>query len=189
MPRNGQDVRGRLQQAALELYRDHGYDRTTTSEIAARAGVTERTFFRYFPDKREVLFDGEAKLRLALTTAIAEASDELGPLETLFAAFRSIEKMLEDNRPFAEPRHHVIARTPALHERELAKIASLTAALASALRERGVSDGLATLAAKTGMAAFGHAAFCWFEDATIGLGDHLDRAFRELRELTAGTTR
>ena len=187
MTRNGQDVRGRLQQAALELYRDRGYDRTTTSEIAARAGVTERTFFRHFPDKREVLFDGEAKLRLALTTAIAGASDELGPLETLFAAFRSIEKMLEANRPFAEPRHHVIIDTPALHERELAKIASLTVALASALRHRGVGDGLATLAARTGMAAFGHAALSWFRDPTPGLAGHLDRVFRELQELTAGT--
>jgi AcrR family transcriptional regulator len=179
-------VRERLQQAALELCHDRGYDRTTTSEIAARAGVTERTFFRYFPDKREVLFDGEAKLRLALTTAIAKASDELGPLETLIAAFRSIEKMLEDNRPFAEPRHHVIVNTPALHERELAKIASLTEALASALRYRGVNNRLAMLAARTGMTAFGHAALSWFEDPALGFGGHLDQAFRELQSLIVG---
>ncbi len=186
MSRHGQDVRGRLQQAALELYRDRGYDRTTTAGIAARAGVTERTFFRHFPDKREVLFDGEAKLRLALTTAIAEASDKLGPLETLFAAFRSIATMVENNRPFAEPRHHVIVNTPALHERELAKLAKLADALASALRHRGVDNGLATLAARTGMAAFSHAAISWIEHPALDFGGHLDRAFRELRGLTAG---
>ena len=183
MARKNEDVRGRLQQAALELYRERGYDQTTTSEIAARAGVTERTYFRHFPDKREVLFDGEPKLRLALTTAIAEAPDALGPLETLLTAFRSTEKMIEANRPFAEPRHHVIAATPALHERELAKMASLTSALASALRNRGVDQRLAMLAAQTGTAAFGQAALYWLEDPTLSIGDHLDRTFRELREL------
>lgn len=179
----GADVRGRLQQAALELYRERGYDQTTTSEIAARAGVTERTFFRHFPDKREVLFDGEPKLRVALTTAIAEAPDMLGPLETLLTAFRSTEKMIEANRPFAEPRHHVIAATPALHERELAKMASLASALASALRDRGVDQRLAMLAAQTGMAAFGQAALRWLEDPALSIGDHLDRTFLELRDL------
>ncbi len=187
MAPKGEDVRGRLQQAALELYRKHGYDQTTASEIAARAGVTERTFFRHFPDKREVLFDGEPKLRLALTTAIAEAPDALGPLETLLTAFRSTERMLEANRPFAEPRHRVIAATPALHERELAKMASLTSALASALRNRGVDQRLALLAAQTGMAAFGQAAVYWLEDPTLSIGDHLDRIFLELRELALGT--
>ncbi len=189
MARKIENVRGRLQQAALELYREHGYDQTTTSEIAARAGVTERTFFRHFPDKREVLFDGEAKLRSALVTAIEGAPDALGPLETLLTAFRSTEKMIEANRPFAEPRHHVIAATPALQERELAKVASLTFALASALRNRGVDQRLATLAAQTGMAAFGQAALHWLEDPTPGIGDHLDRTFRELRELALGAHR
>ena len=184
MTRNEQDVRARLQQAALKLYRDRGYDRTTTAEIAARAGVTERTFFRYFPDKREVLFDGEATLRSALTAAVAEAPNEFGPLETLFAAFRSIEKMIEDNRSFAEPRHRVIVNTPALQERELAKLASLTQALASALRERGVDDRAATLAARTGVAAFTHAAHCWLDGATLSFTDHLNRTLRELHALT-----
>ena len=183
MARKGEDVRGRLQQAALELYGERGYDHTTTAEIAARAGVTERTFFRHFPDKREVLFDGEPKLRLALTTAIADAPDALGPLETLLMAFRSTETMIEANRPFAEPRHHVIAATPALHERELAKMASLTSALASALQSRGVEQRLAMLAAQTGMAAFGQAALCWLENPTLSFGDHLDRAFLALRAL------
>ena len=186
MAPKGEDVRGRLQQAALELYRERGYDQTTTSEIAARAGVTERTFFRHFPDKREVLFDGEPKLRSALTTAIAEAPDALGPLETLLTAFRSTERMIEANRPFAEPRHHVIAATPALHERELAKMASLTSALASALRNRGVDQRLAVLAAQTGMAAFWQAVLYWLEDPTLSIRDHLDRTFLELRELALG---
>ena len=189
MARKVEDVRGRLQQAALELYRERGYDQTTTSEIAARAGVTERTFFRHFPDKREVLFDGEPTLRAALIAAVAGAPDAVGPLEILLTAFRSTATMIESNRPFAEPRHHVIAATPALQERELAKMASLTSALASALRDRGVDRRLAMLAAQTGMAAFGQAALHWLDDPTLGIGDHLDRTFRDLRELAAGAHR
>src|SRR6478735_15430 len=118
VPRSGAEARRRLQQAALELYRERGFDRTTTAEIAARAGVNERTFFRHFPDKREVLFDGEADLRAALVRAVAEAPDGLPPLDVLLRAFRTAEPVLERNRPFAEPRLRVIAATPALRERD-----------------------------------------------------------------------
>ena len=128
MPRNGEQVHRRLQQAALELFRERGFDQTTAAEIAARAGVTERTFFRHFPDKREILFNGEASLRTALTNAVADAPADLEPLQALLFAFHAVEAMLEENRPFSEPRHQVIAAVPALRERELAKVAALTTA-------------------------------------------------------------
>jgi len=178
-------VRGRLQTAALELYRERGYDQTTAAQIAARAGVTERTFFRHFPDKREVLFDGEAAFHATLSTAIAQAPGALGPMEVLLLTFRSIETLLEGNRPFTEPAHEVIARTPALQERQLAKTASTIAVVAAALQRRGVEANLATLAAGTGMAVFGHAARAWFEDPSPGLGIHLERAFAALHGLSA----
>ena len=176
-------VRVRLQRAALELFRERGYDRTTAAEIAARAGVTERTFFRQFPDKREVLFDGEATLRAALAAAIADAPDGLGPLDTLFRAFRSVLGLLEANRPFSEPRQEVISNTPALHERELAKTAALADALAAELQARGVSHVRAVLAARAGMAAFVTAVVSWLDEPGLGLGERLDVAFRELRAL------
>ena len=94
-----------------------GYDQATTAEIAAKAGVTERTYFRYCPEKREVLFDEEEELRSVLTTAVAEAPSALGPLETLLTAFRSVEAVMEAYRPFAEPRHRIVEANPALHER------------------------------------------------------------------------
>ncbi|GJG85766.1 TetR family transcriptional regulator [Gemmatimonadetes bacterium T265] len=178
-------MRVRLQRTALELFRERGYDRTTAAEIAARAGVTERTFFRYFPDKREVLFDGETTLRAALTAAIADAPGGLGPLDTLFRAFRSVQPALEANRPFSEPRQEVIANTPALHERELAKTAALADALAAALQARGVAELRAVLAARTGMAAFVHATIAWLNDPGPGLGARLDFALRELKALVA----
>ncbi len=121
VPRSGAEARRRLQQAALELYQERGFDQTTTAEIAARAGVNERTFFRHFPDKREVLFDGEADLRAALMHEVAEAPEGLAPLDVLLHAFRIAGRILEENRPFSEPRLAIIAVTPALRERDLAK--------------------------------------------------------------------
>lgn len=176
-------ARVRLQQAAVELFRERGYERTTAAEIAGRAGVTERTFFRHFLDKREVLFDGQAVLLEALTASIADAPAELGPLDTLFRAFRSVTTLLEDNRPFSKPRQEVISATPALHERELSKLEALSDALALALRERGVSELPAALAARAGMASFAHATLAWLEDDQPGLAEHLDFAERALKSL------
>ena len=185
MPRSGADARRRLQQAALELYRERGFDQTTTAEIAARAGVNERTFFRHFPDKREVLFDGEADLRAELMRAVAAAPDGWAPLDILLDAFRKAARVLEDNRSFREPRLAVIAATPTLRERELAKAAMLTDAVAEALRHRGVADRPATLAAQIGWAAFHHAAQAWLDDPAQSLDEQLSRSFADLRALTA----
>lgn len=177
------DLRTRLQQAALALFRERGYDKTTAAAIAERTGVTERTFFRHFPDKREVLFDGEAILGAALTKGLANAPAGLGPLDALFAAFQSVVELLEQNRPFSKPRHDVIASTPALHEREIAKLHALTDVLASALKERGVPELSAALAARIGMAAFAHATIAWLEDPHPGLSERIDLSYRELKLL------
>ncbi|MFB4303113.1 TetR family transcriptional regulator [Actinomadura sp. NTSP31] len=184
MPRSGAEARRRLQQAALELYRERGFDQTTTAEIAARAGVNERTFFRHFPNKREVLFHGEADLRAALMEAVAEVPDGPRPLEVLLRAFQKAGRILEENRPFSEPRLEVIAATPALRERELAKAASLTEAVAEALRRRGVTGRLADLAAHTGWAAFHQAAQAWIDDPSQSLDAHLRQTFDDLRTLS-----
>ena len=107
----------RVVAAAQELFLERGFDRTTAAEIAARAGVNERTFFRHFPDKREVLFDGEGDLRAALERAVADAPEGLEPFAVLLHAFQRSARDLEDNRPIAEPRLKVVAATPALRER------------------------------------------------------------------------
>jgi AcrR family transcriptional regulator len=185
VPRSGAEARRRLRQAALELYQERGFDQTTAAEIAARAGVNERTFFRHFPDKREVLFDGEADLRAALMRAVAEAPEGLEPFEVLLCAFRKTARNLENNRPFSEPRWKIIAVTPALRERELAKHAWLTDAVAEALRQRGVDDGLAGLAGRTGWAAYQHAVRAWIDDPAQSLDAHLSQAFDDLHTLAA----
>lgn len=181
MPRNTDEVRLRLQEAALELYLERGYDKTTTGDIAGLAGVTERTFFRHFADKREVFFDGEAELRDLLTGAVAEVPTGTKPLPTLRAAFHQAVPLIEGNLPVTERRVPVIATTPALQERALAKNAALVAALTEALRSRGVADQLAALCAQVGMDTYGIAVRRWGTDRSKDLHAHLDWAFTDLR--------
>lgn len=182
MARGAKEVRQRLRRAALELYRDQGFDQTTAAQIAARAGVTGRTFFRHFADKREVVFEEEA-LRAALTAGLAAVPPTLAPLDALLRAFRSAEPLLEENLASADLRREVITATPALQERALAKAATLTNDLAAALRERGIESRLAGLAAQVGMAACSQAAAAWNADPSRPFAAQLDRAFGDLQTL------
>src|SRR5580698_901299 len=92
------DARGRLEKAAMELFQERGYERTTVEEIAARAGLTERTFFRYFADKREVLFSGGKALEKGIVERIAQAPADASPLAVVAAAFVAVGAELEDRR-------------------------------------------------------------------------------------------
>jgi AcrR family transcriptional regulator len=181
VPRNGDDVARRLQEAALELYLERGYDKTTAEDIAVRAGFTERTFFRHFADKREVFFSGEAQLRDLLTSAVAAVPAGTRPLPTLRAAFHEAVPLIEQNLPITERRWPVIVATPALQERALAKTAALVAALTDALRARGVAEPLAALCAQVGMDTYSVAVRRWGADRGDDLHTHLDRAFTDLR--------
>ena len=185
MPRNGKIVRDALQRAALELFAEQGFDRTTTGAIAARAGVTERTYFRHFADKREVLFDGEAQLREVLIGGLEQLPDDLEPLAALLSAFHGAVPLLEGNRHVSEPRARVIQVTPALQEREWAKVASLTGMLEERLRMRGVDERSAQLCARIGMDAFAITTQRWMDDPAPGLHAELDAAFGELATLAA----
>lgn len=189
MARNRQEVHQRLQQAALELFRERGYDHTTAAEIAAHAGVTERTFFRHFADKRDILFGGEEAIQIALTAALADAPADFTPLQALQHAFRAVCGMFEENRAFSEPRQQVIAATPALREREAGKMASIMAALVLTLEQRGVEPRLATLVVQVGAAAFSYALAAWLADASEDLNTHLERAFERLRALSVADER
>ena len=176
-------MRRRLQEAALVLYREHGYEAITAAEIAAEAGVTERTFFRHFPDKREVLFGGQDTLRAAVARAVAEVPDGPAPLAVLALAFRAMMPILEMNRPFARPRSEIIEAVPALRERQLAKIASLQDAAAEALAARGIPHRQATLAAQVGVAVFGRAIQEWMPNPAADFDSLLTEAFDDLKNL------
>lgn len=151
------NARGRLEKAALELYAERGFDATTVAEIAARAGLTERTFFRHFADKREVLFGGSEVMEEHLVKATVSAlARGLGPVEAITAALTEMadEVFVGERRSLARHRHAVIASHHELRERELIKMASLASGVAVALREHGVGDPAASLAAESGTAIF-----------------------------------
>lgn len=185
MPKKEEDMHARLQRAALELFGERGYDQTTAANIAARAGVTERTFFRYFPDKREVLFEGEMAMQAALVAEIAKAPVGLGPLDILFYAFKAFAPAFEGNRQLLEARFKVVSVTPALREREGAKVAALVNALASGLQKRGVAALRAALASQAAMGGLAQATLGWLDDPTVELRERIDDTARELKALLA----
>lgn len=152
------DSRGRLERAALELYSERGFEQTTVAEIAERAGLTERTFFRHFTDKREVLFSGQDVLHGILVDTVAALPDSVSPIDAAIAALEAAATVMEERRELARVRQTVVDANLQLQERELSKLAVLATALADALRQRGVTDPAATLAAEAGMVVF-HVAF------------------------------
>jgi AcrR family transcriptional regulator len=145
---------GRLQEAALELFGERGYERTTVEDIAGRAGLTKRTFFRHFTDKREVLFRGGQEFRDLFVTSLKQAPADLAPFDAVALSLSAGSAAFAVPREFARRRREVIAANAELQERELAKLARLAAELAAVLRERGVGEPEASLAAETGMAVF-----------------------------------
>src|ERR1700761_8227667 len=144
--------RGRLEQAAAELFVERGFDETTVADIAARAGRTERTFFRHFADKREVLFSGQEMFTGAVVTAVAAAPGTATPVEAVAAGLDAAGDLLQGRAGLAPQRQVIIDAHPELQERELIKMARLGTAIAATLRERGVAEPEATLAADTGIA-------------------------------------
>ena len=181
------NARDRLEQAAMELYRERGFDQTTVAEIAARAGLTERTFFRYFADKREVLFGGSAALHELLAQRVAGAPDSMAPIDAVAAALEATSALFEERRDFARKRQALIAAHPELQERELIKLASLATAIAEALRRRGVGDAAASLAGEAGIAVFKLSFKGWVHDARKrDLAHHIRESLSALKAVTAG---
>ena len=147
------DAAGRLRAAAMELYVDQGFEQTTVAEIAERAGVTARTFFRYFADKREVLFGGSEILEREMVAAV-EASDDGAPLDLVGAALAATAEVVGGDHAWSKRRMGVINANPELRERELIKMARLADSLTVALRSRGIPESDARLAAEAGIAVF-----------------------------------
>ncbi|HEY2007184.1 MAG TPA: helix-turn-helix domain-containing protein [Solirubrobacteraceae bacterium] len=180
------DSRGRLEQAALALFGELGFEETTVAAIAQRAGVTERTFFRHFADKREVLFGGGTALQDAIVGGVREASPDLPPLAAVAEGFAAAAELLQGRRQFALARSEIIAANPGLQERELIKLASIAAAVGETLRARGVDEPDASLAAQLGVAAF-HSAFGqWVATADApALSELISEAFGRVAALTS----
>ena len=185
------DAVGRLQAAAVELYREPGYDKVTVAELAARASLTPRTFFRYFSDKREVLFFGAEKLETLVEEGVLAAPGGTSALEAVAAALAPIARRSDEDPVIADyvrQRHDLIRTYAELRERELAKHASLAAATAAALRRRGVSEPEASLAAEAGLAAFTVGFERWADDPRRRkMGHHVREAMRGLEAVVLGS--
>jgi AcrR family transcriptional regulator len=180
------NARGRLRLAALELFAERGFEQTTVAEIAQRAGLTERTFFRHFSDKREVLFAGSEELQDLFVRTVAAAPESAAPIDAVAAGLDAAADFLP-HREYARQRQAVIAANTALQERELIKMASLSAALASALRDRGVPEPAASLTAEAGTAVFRVAFERWVSgDDQRDLRQLMQESLDELKAVTAG---
>jgi AcrR family transcriptional regulator len=177
----------RLQKAALELFATQGFERTTAAEIAEAAGLTERTFFRYFGDKRDVLFYGQDSFVEVFLQGMVDAPADGAPMQLIAAALHSVASWFpDDRRAHSRMRQAVIDSNPALQERERHKLAGLALSVAAVLRERGIAEPGATLAAESGATVFGIAFAQWIrEGETRSLSVVAADTLRQLRALNA----
>ena len=183
-------ARERLQAAALELFATRGFEQVTAAEIAQSVGLTERTFFRHFSDKREVLFYGQQQFLQAFVDGVDAAPPGASPLEVIASALRAAASLFPDERrPYSRMRQSVIDQNPALREREQHKLAGLANTVAEALRARGAGEPAATLAAQSGATVFGIAFAQWIrEGETRSLDEIASGILRELLHLTEAAT-
>jgi AcrR family transcriptional regulator len=156
-------ARERLEQAALDLFLEQGFTETTVPQITARAGLTTRTFFRHFADKREVLFAGEESVPERVARLMADAAPSLGPMELITEGLAPAAAEIFEGRSldYLLRRRAAIDAEPALHERELRKFALMSQALERGFRSRGVDDLTARLAAEIAVTTFRTAVTRW----------------------------
>jgi AcrR family transcriptional regulator len=179
----------------MELFQERGYARTTVSDIAERAGLTERTFFRYFVDKREVLFSYSKELEDSIVNGVKNAPKTAAPLDVVASVFEAAGAALQANRDMAyvRARHAIVVAHSEVRERELIKLASLATAVTKALHARGVAEPTASLVAETGISVFKIGFEGWVTAKNPGeLARHIRAAVNTLRAITgktASTTR
>ena len=186
------DSRRRLHEAAFALYAERGFDSTTVAEIASRAGLAERTFFRHFADKREVLFAGSEAFQQAMVSAVAGAPGSAAPLDAVAAGLEAAAAQIP-GRELARQRQAIIVANPELQERELIKFASLSDALTNTLRDRGLGDPAARLLAEAGLAVF-RVAFDRWTDADADADERdlpalIQDSLAELRDIVTEDSR
>jgi len=185
MPRWEGDAAGRLERAALELFDERGFDRTTVAQIAQRAGLNERSFYRYFADKREALFGGGDELQQQLSQALQEVPADVGPLDTLLAALGTAEQVFRP-RELLHIRARVISANPELRERELIKMESIVAMFQAALRDRGVDEATARVATDLAVTIWRAAGQRWGRDEEMTFAEQVQDAARNFRQVAAG---
>ncbi len=188
VPRWREDGPGRLQHAAVMLFIERGYDQVTIAEIAERSGLTRRSFFNHFADKREIFFAGAAAFQAHVVDAIAAAPATSGPLHAagtaLVAAGTGLAELAGDLAPTVRA---IITSSTELRERELSKMAALTDAVTDALQQRGVPTRTAQISARVAVTAFTVAYDDWVDNPKHDLATHMDHAITDFRAALATT--
>lgn len=185
MPRWDPQAAERLKASAIALFLERGYDNVTVAQIAERAGLTRRTFSRYFADKRDVLFAGSEELPAALGDAVLAADAHLCPYDALVTGLADTgARLAERVAPLAAQRRAVVAASPELQERGRTKFADISDALARALAERGTDASHARLLANVGVAIFQAGFDRWVDDPQAA---SLSTRIRETAEQLAAT--
>jgi AcrR family transcriptional regulator len=179
-------ARQRLVMAAVDLFAEQGYDATTVVQIADRAGVTKSTFFRYFPDKRDVLTAGQAMLSRLLVEGIQQAPSDASPLTAVSHGLAAVSaQMTSFNRELGTKLGTVVAANAELQEREALKSAGMASAMTEALLARGFAEPVARLAAELGVLAFRTGFARWIAAEGTTLAEHTDAVLDELRAASA----
>ena len=167
--------------AALELFAERGFERTTIDQIAAAADISRRTFFRYFADKEELFFAEDERLLEVVEETLDDAAPAGEPvLELARRATRALaaHSVADPERRLA--RERLIAATPALQARRLTKNLRWEQAIAARLRELGSGEQEALLVPKLAMACFQTAYERWVRDPGRDLPGLVDESFAAL---------
>ena len=184
------NARERLEQAALELFVEVGFAEATVPQITARAGLTTRTFFRHFADKREVLFAAEGELPALVARLMSEAPPDLPPLALIERGLQTVAvTRFEGNLDYLRTRRAVISADEGLRERELRKTSVLAEAIRRALADRGTDELTATLTAHLAVTVLGVAVDRWLDqDGRPPLTELIQDTLRTLRLVTGPST-
>jgi AcrR family transcriptional regulator len=182
-------ARERLVVAAVDLFVERGYDDTTVAQISERAGVTKSTFFRHFPDKRELLVAGQESLSKLLADGITEAPVDATPLEAVAVGLeRASAEMGPRNRALGPRLKAAVAASSELQDRDALKSVGMAAAMTAALEARGVPEATAHLASEMGVLAFKKGYARWSDEdgsEDAELAPHVLTALEGLRSAAA----
>jgi AcrR family transcriptional regulator len=177
-----ENARERFESAAYSLFREQGYAATTVPEIAAKAGLTERTFYRYFTDKREVMFWRAGDHQVTIAKEIARAEAGLHPLAMVAHAFESVAPFIDSHRPIVELRQLLISTHGDLQERELMKLHMLASTVEQALQQRGLDRSHARVVSLIGAAIWKVALEYWrADDMEKSFADHVQAALNQFQ--------
>jgi AcrR family transcriptional regulator len=180
------DARGRLERAAFELFAEQGYQATTVPQITARAGLATRTFFRYFTDKREVIFAGDEIPDLA-RAAIEAAPQGVAPLDIVVHGLRAVaDERFEGRHGEVGSVRRLVLSESSLRERDARKRADLTDAVREAFVNRGLDPSEAAVIAETTVMLFHLALEAWLTGpAGRRMADVVDEQLSVLRGVLA----